>query len=218
MTTVNPPTAKVYASGSSVTAGKASSIEDEMVDEIITRIKQGSDKVRTEAWQSACEIRAAAVRPLAGLTADKELEVGRAAKRGLWKIVRRAGRPRADDEKNAVVAGLIWVLCNEESISVRREVLWMLSEIGGDESVSPIAGVLSNAVLREDARMALERIPGKRSLAALEAALKAAPEDFKPNIAQSLRARGVKVRGLHCVKLVPRKKTNVEAIKPEGQM
>ena len=73
-------------------------------------------------------------------------------------------------------------------------------------------------VLREDARMALERIPGKRSVAVLEAALKAAPEDFKPNIGQSLRARGLKVRGLHCVKLVPRKKTNVKAIELEGQM
>ncbi|MHC4618966.1 MAG: HEAT repeat domain-containing protein [Planctomycetota bacterium] len=218
MTTVNPPTANVYASGSGVTVGKANNIEDELVDEIITRIKQASDKVRTEAWQSACEIGAAAVRPLAGLMADKELEVGRAAKRGLWKIVRRAGRPGADAEKNAVVEELIWVLRNEQSIVVRREVLWMLSEIGGNESVSPIAAVLSNKVLREDARMALERIPGKKSAAVLEAALKAAPEDFKPNVAQSLRARGVKVRGLRCVKLVPRKKTNVEAIKLEGQM
>jgi hypothetical protein len=149
---------------------------------------------------------------------EKELEVARAAKRGLWKIVRHAGRPGADDEKNAVIAELISRLDNEKPVPVRREVLWMLSEIGGEESVNPIAALLSNTELREDARMALERIPGKKSIAALKAALKNAHEDFKLNIAQSLRQRGVKVRGLHCVKLVPKKKTNVEAVKVEGQM
>jgi hypothetical protein len=62
--------------------------------------------------------------------------------------------------------------------------------------------------------MSLERIPGKKTIAALEIALKKAPEDFKPNIAQSLRQRGVKVRGLECVKLLPTKQTKVKPIKP----
>jgi len=73
--------------------------------------------------------------------------------------------------------------------------------------------LLSNSELREDARMVLQRIPGRRSLAALRAGLKAAPKDFKINIAQSLRQRGVRVRGLPCVKLVPTKKTNVKPVK-----
>ena len=38
-------------------------------------------------------------------------------------------------------------------------------------------------------------------------------EDFKLNMAQSLRKRGQKVRGYSCVKLVPKKKTNVKPIK-----
>jgi hypothetical protein len=47
---------------------------------------------------------------------------------------------------------------------------------------------------------------------ALRAGLKAAPEDFKLNIVQSLRQRGAKVSGYPCVKLVPTKKTNVKPL------
>jgi HEAT repeat protein len=188
-----------------------------MVEELIAKIKRGSDEVRTEAWLSACEIGSAAVRPLAGLMAEKGLEVARAAKRGLWKIVHHIGRPGADDEKNAVIAELIRLLDNEQPVPVRREVLWMLSEIGGDESVSPMAALLSNAELREDARMALERIPGKKSLAAIKTALKNAPEDFAPNIAQSLPQHGVRIRGMPCMKLIPTKQTRVKPLKRSAQ-
>jgi hypothetical protein len=54
--------------------------------------------------------------------------------------------------------------------------------------------------------MALERIPIKRAVSALKTGFEAAPEDFKPNIAQSLRKRGQEVSGYPCVKLVPGKK------------
>ena len=67
---------------------------------------------------------------------------------------------------------------------------------------------------QQDQTSGLQRIPGEKSLAALQAGLAVAPQDFKINIAQSLRARGVTVPGLPCQKLVPTKKTNV---KPEGR-
>ena len=86
---------------------------------------------------------------------------------------------------------------------VRREVLRMLSEIGGDESVDSIAALLGDRELHEDARAALERIPGGKSLAALQDGLRTAPEAFKPAIAQSLRVRGVNVSGYPSQKLVP---------------
>ena len=215
MSISNPANILANATDSAVKVEKSIDIQVSMVDELVARTKQGDEKSRTKAWLSAPDIGAVAIKALCELMAEGELEVARAAKRGLWKIVRHAGRPRAGDEKNEVIAELISLLGTEQPISVSREVLWMLSEIGGDESVSPIADALSNKYLREDARMALERIPGKKSLAALEASLKTAPEDFKLNIAQSLRQRSVKVRGLACMKLVPTKKTNVKPIRSE---
>jgi HEAT repeat protein len=193
-------------------AGMAGAAQNKDVDELIAKIKDKSDEVRTEAWLGAGKVGAQAVEPLAKLMTDNELEVARAAKRALWKIVRHAGRPKARDEKRAVTAELIGLLGDDQPTAVRREVLWMLSEIGDTKPIKPIAALLSNKQLREDARMVLRRIPSRRAIGALKAGLKAAPEDFKINIAQSLRQRGVNVRGLPCVKLVPTKKTNVKPL------
>jgi hypothetical protein len=131
----------------------------------------------------------------------------------LWKIIRNVGRPGAGDEKKAVVAKLIELLGVEQSALVRREALWMLSEIGGDETVEAVAVLLSDEQVREDARMVLQRIPGRKSLEALKDGLKSAAMDFRPNIAQSLRQRGVMVRRPAPVKLVPTKETNVKPLK-----
>jgi len=185
---------------------------DTNVKELIANIKGKDEKVRGMAWLHADVVGAPAVKPLAVVMADGTQEVSRAAKRGLWKIVRDVGRPGADDAKKAVVGELLGVLGNDRPAAVRREVLWMLSEIGEDESVEPVAALLSNKKLREDVRMTLQRIPGDKSLAALKAGLTAVPDDFKINIAQSLRARGVEVPGYPCQKRVPTKKTEVKPV------
>jgi HEAT repeat protein len=195
-----------------LTAETAGAAKEKAVDELIVKLKSKDDKARAGSLLNAGEMGAPAVKPLAKLIADKDVEVSRAGKRALWKIVRHAGRPRAREERNAVVTELNGLLDDGQPTSVRREALWMLSEICGRTSIEPIAGLLSNKELREDARMVLQRIPGKQSVAALKKGLKAAPKDFKLNIAQSLRKRGVTVRGLACVKLVPTKKTNVKPL------
>ena len=181
---------------------------------LISKIKDKDERVRTEGWLGAGAVGAPAVKPLATVMTDGDLEIARAAKRGLWRIVRHVGRPGADDEKKAVVAELIALLGGDQPAPVRREVLWMLSEIGGDESVPSVAALLTDKDLREDARMALQRIPGGASLAALKSALASAGDDFKPNLAQSLRQRGQTVAGIPCQKLTPTKKT---AVKPVGR-
>ncbi|MGB2809008.1 MAG: HEAT repeat domain-containing protein [Sedimentisphaerales bacterium] len=196
-----------------LTAETAGAAKTKAVDELIVKLKDKDDKVRAEALLSAGGIGAPAVKSLAKVMADKDVEVSRAGKRALWKIVRHTGRPKARDEKKAVITELVGLLDDDQPTSVRREVLWMLSEICERTSIKAIAALLSNKELREDARMVLQRIPGRRSLAALKDGLENAPEDFKLNIAQSLRKRGVEVRGLACVKLVPSKKTNVKPLK-----
>ncbi|MHC4498194.1 MAG: HEAT repeat domain-containing protein [Planctomycetota bacterium] len=213
MSTSDLKSASIAAIGATVLSGMAEAVDTKAVEKLISGIRDKDDHMRTEAWLGAGQVGSAAAKPLAKAMTDNEPEVARAAKRGLWKLVRHAGRPGAGAERKAVSAELIGLLGDDQPVSVRREVLWMLSEIGGGKSVDAMAALLSNGQLRQDARMTLQRIPNKKALAALKVALDTAPDDFKLNIAQSLRQRGVKVEGLACVKLVPTKKTSVERVK-----
>jgi HEAT repeat protein len=191
--------------------GKATIAE---ADNLLKLITSDDKQVRSFAWQSAGKIGAPAVKKLAAHITHENIEVGWAAKRALREIVRYVGRPfGVSHAKEDVISELIPLLGSDQPTAVRREVLWLLADIAGDESVDPVAGLLGDAELREDARMVLEHIPGGASLAALKTALAAAPDDFKINIAQSLRKRGVSVPGLPCQKLVPTKKTNVKPVK-----
>ena len=188
------------------------SMQSKALEELLAGVKDAGDKVRTQAWLNAGKAGAAAVKPLAAVMTDSNLEVARAATRALWQLARHAGRPGADKDKQAVEKELIGLLNNENSLSVRREVLWMLSEIGAGDSVKPIVELLKNDELREDARLALERIPTKSAVAALKAGFEVAPEDFKPNLAQSLAKRGQQVAAYPSQKLVPKKKTDLKPL------
>ena len=212
MMTKNLEKASFAAAAAGVATGLTNAAENKALDETIAKIKDKDDKVRSEAWQTAATCGAPAVKPLASLLADPEIEVTRAAKRALLKIVRQAGRPGAGQEKKAVVVELIPLLAKSTPTEARAN--WSgLSELGGDESVGPVAALLSETEMREDARMVLQRIPGQKSIAALKSALASAPEDFKANLAVSLRQRGVKVEGYPSQKLVPTKSTNVKPAK-----
>jgi len=177
------------------------------LEELVKEIQSDKPEARTAAWQQAGSIGAAAVKPLAKLCADENQEVRRAAKRGLEKIVRTVGTPGVRAARSAVIQELLDLLGDSQPVALRREILWLLSEIGARESVESIAALLKHDALREDARMVLERIPGEKSLKSLRRALRKVPEDFRVNIAQSLRARGETVDPAKypCKKLVPTK-------------
>ncbi|MCL2330905.1 MAG: HEAT repeat domain-containing protein [Phycisphaerae bacterium] len=141
---------------------------------------------------------------LAKAMTNPDAETARTGKRLFWQRVRH--------ENEAPVIDLLKLASHSEPPVVRREAIWALSELGGDESVDAAVAMLPNAELREDARMVLQRLPGEKSLDALKAALKKAPDDFKPNIAASLRARGVEVPGIPDDKLKPCRQTKVEPV------
>jgi hypothetical protein len=208
MTTTQSKTAALVA-GTAYLTHQANAAEVSAVAEFLTKIKSLDDQIRGPAWQNAGPVGAAAVKPLAEIMNSPDMEIARAAKRALWQIVRYAGRPGAKKDASAVVGELL-LLLGSAPVVVRRETLWMLSEIAGDTVVDRMAALLSDPALREDARCALIRLPGAKVTRALKKAFNNAPEDFKPALAHSLRLRGEKVDGYPSQKLVPVKKTAVE--------
>jgi HEAT repeat protein len=178
------------------------------VEDLIARIQSKDDSVRGPAWQTAARWGAPAVKPLVAVMQDQDFEVARSARRALWVITRHAGRPGASKEAKAVAHELVSLLAGSPSSS-QRELLWMLSEIGSDDDIAAMAALLSDSSVREDARCALMRMPGRKSTAALKSAFVRAPEDFKFALAESLRQRGESVKGFPSQKLVPSRSTAV---------
>lgn len=193
-------------------AGKTAAADTAAVSALITKIKSTDDAVRGPAWQGAGPVGAPAVAPLADVMSDPDFEIARSAKRAIEKIVRHAGRPGADAERKAVQAELVKLL-KHSNVNVRRHAVWMLSEIGDDEAVAPMAEMLADREVREDARCALTRIPGPKATSAFKNAMESAPEEFKFALAESLRARGEKVSGYPSKKLAPVKPTSVTQIR-----
>ncbi|MDO8540354.1 MAG: hypothetical protein Q7S40_07915 [Opitutaceae bacterium] len=178
------------------------------VDDLIAKITTKDNAVRGPAWQGAAPYGAAAVKRLAGVMPDEDFETARSAKRALWVIVRHAGRPGAAKEATAVAKELVALLPTAPA-ATRREVLWMLSEIAGDDAIAAVAALLSDKDVRADAVATLMRLPGRKSTAAIKSAFASAPEDFKFALADALRKRGEKVAGYPSQKMVPTRSTTV---------
>jgi HEAT repeat protein len=177
------------------------------IEGLIERIKSPDEIISGAAWQSAGPYGAVAVKPLAALMAEGDFELARKGKRALYRVVRHVSYPTAGKERRAVERELIVVL-GSSSTRVRRDVVWMLSEIGSDHCVSALAGLLSDPELREDARCALTRLPTPSAVTALKSAFVVAPLDFKYALAESLRQRGQAVSGYPSRKLVPAAQTS----------
>jgi hypothetical protein len=205
-------TSKLLAiAGAGLAATRTQAAETPAVSRLVAEIQSADDAVRGPAWQKAGPAGAPAVGPLAALLTHADFEIARSARRALYQIVRYAGRPGAAKEAAAVERALLAALAAERSSAARRHLLWMLSEIGGDGAVAPIAALLEDVELREDARCVLQQIPGGKPIAALKKALAKAPADFQPALADALRARGQKIGGHPTRKLTPAKPTSVKA-------
>jgi HEAT repeat protein len=176
--------------------------------DFLARIQSPDGAVSGPAWQGAEPYGPQAIPPLADLMASADFEVARTAKRAIYRITRHAGRPGAAGEARAAETALI-ALLKHANLTVRRTALWMLSEIGGDRAVRPMAALLRYEDAREDARAALMRLPGRRPTAALRMAFADAPEEFKYAVADALRKRGLEVEGYPTRKLAPSKPTGV---------
>lgn len=181
------------------------------VEELLAAIRSAQPESRTAAWTQAGSVGPQALGPLAELLTHSDHEVARAATQAMWKITRTVGAPGAAD-KSAALSQLVALLADAQPPVVRREVLWMLSEIGDASCVPAMSRALLDTQLHDDGRMALERIPGPESHAALQEAFERAPEALKYPLAQALRKRGATVAGYACQKLVPQRETTVRPL------
>ncbi len=153
-----------------------------------------------------------AVKTLTEMLKSDDPETKRAGKRQFWEMVRHVGRPGNAEQTQVLADALVKLLASDQPAVVKREALWAVSELGGNECVDPVAALLADKEVRQDACMVLERLPGEKPIEALKAALKTVPQEFVINVAHSLRARGIPADGPPCQKLKPTKQTQVKPV------
>ena len=159
-------------------------------NDLLARIADPSADVRAEAWKSAGPLGAPAIVPLARLAETGGSAVGGAALHAIGVITAHAGRPGAQEERNAVAQALAEAVQTTTDEQLRRELLHYLGLAASDAEVPVLAGLLEDPAVGEDARIALERIPGETATRALMDALRSSSsEAVQLRMAEALARR-----------------------------
>ncbi|MFO7974816.1 MAG: HEAT repeat domain-containing protein [Candidatus Hydrogenedentota bacterium] len=160
------------------------------LDDFLARIADPNADVRAEAWKAAGAHGARAVKPLAELGASEDPVIAKAALAAIGTITSHAGRPGAPQERHAVAKALAEALDEAADDQLRRELLHYLGLVASDEHVPVLAALLDDPAVGEDARMALERVPGQAATRALLEALESSSEEVQVRVATALARRG----------------------------
>jgi HEAT repeat protein len=135
--------------------------------EFFDRIQSRNPDARQAAVRVATKMGIGVVGPLGDLVDSTNRPVSLSAQAALKNIAAYAGRPAAAAERRAVAEAFTKLLDKEHSRVLRTLALELLSITGDDAVVPNITALLADAEVRDEARRALEGIPGPASLKAL---------------------------------------------------
>jgi HEAT repeat protein len=158
---------------------------DTSVETLLGRIRTGDKDAKAAAVGDAAAAGVGAILPLADVMAGDDPMAARAAQESLHRIAYHCGGKGGDAK--AASQNLVKLIGKDRPRKVRVDALHLLGFVAQPDAIRAIAAQLADPDVREDARMSLERIPGKQSEAALRQALKTAPADCQSAIQQSLR-------------------------------
>ena len=166
---------------------------DPAVRDLLYQIKFGTNAQRNEAIYSAPRLGTKAIPHLARVMAAWNTP-GQC--RGAHEAIKRIvfNGYRAGGEQSAVTAELLKLIAPDSPEKVRREALYLLGFAGGADSVPAVARLLDDSVLREDARMALERNSARDAESALRAAHRRSEGAWRAALDYSLRRRRMSLK------------------------
>ena len=155
----------------------------------LTQIKYGDAAARTQAVKHATYLGTGAIPSLGSIYASGDPGAARAACEALKRICYNAGRPGATVEANTAATHLVTLTSKEYPRHVRADAMLLLGLVGTATTAALLSTFLTDMDVREDARMAIERIPGSEVDDVLRKAARVVPADYRSAIDQSLRHR-----------------------------
>lgn len=163
-----------------------------VVGSFLTQINYGDSAARIVAVKRAPLVGTDLILPLGMVYAGSDQASGKAAYEAIKKIVYNAGRPGAVAEAKSAADQLLRLAAPEYPRFVRADALELLGVVASDTETSALGALIDDKDVGEDARMALERIPGKAADDALKAAARTGGKARKDAIDLSLRHRKLK--------------------------
>lgn len=161
----------------------------------LTKQLAGDDaEARRTAWETLAQQGPDAIVPVGALFASDDPAVRRAAHLAMEAIVARASAP--DGARAAAAEALLTLLQADLPATEKRIVLRYVSLVGSDESVAPVAALLTDTDLGEQARETVARIPGAAARVALEERLMSGDPAVAIAAADALAQRGEAEAGL----------------------
>ena len=164
--------------------------------DILDQLQSPDANTRLNAWKSAGPAGASVVSGLGDLMASPDKSIAKCATGALQTVAHYAARPGAAKEAQAVTTALLKLADSTRPRMVRAEALTLVGVVGDAHAVPILTKLLADKDVREEARMALERIPGSASLNALKKAMASAPDEYKGSIQQSIQVRSVPPQNL----------------------
>ena len=171
--------------------GRVSFAED--LGAFLDGIRSPDHGVRMKARLSAPGHGASAVAELGKILVGPDREPSITASHALTLIVHHAGRPGAEKERGPVLRELGKLVEGSSNSYLRREALWLMGFIGGDEGSVKVAEKClwdEDEHVAEIARLVLERMPGRFAHHAVMAAIGKADEELRADLLFTLAKRG----------------------------
>ncbi len=169
-------------------------LQEPTVGSLLGQIQHGDTSARVTAVKQSLLVGHKAIVSLGEVMCGEDAAAAKTAWEAVKAISYHTSRPGAGAERADAAKRLGDIAASSKPRSVRAKAIALIGAIGAAESVPMLAKLLLDAELREDARMALERIPGKTSEAALKAAQDGAPDEFKAAIELSFRHRRTRLK------------------------
>ncbi|MCP4638834.1 MAG: hypothetical protein GY851_00300 [bacterium] len=159
---------------------------------VVERLSSGEPDVRNQAAADAAALGAEAVPPIGALVGSDTFYTSQAAERALANLTHHAARPSADAERTAVAGELVKLIADTYPDKTRREALRLLAFVGGEAQVAPVAALLMEQSIADEARLALDQIPGEAASKALLDTLYLAPPELRVLLFDTLVHRNVR--------------------------
>ncbi|MDE2127404.1 MAG: hypothetical protein KGJ62_12510 [Armatimonadetes bacterium] len=160
------------------------------VADLLKAIQSGDGQTRVAAWMRAGDAGPDAIPGLGRLAASDDRAIAKAALQALGRVTHAAAVPGNHDVAAVTSSSLLDLAESATLVTVRSRALFLVGHTADGRNVRRLEALLNDAAVRDDARMALERVPGS----AAERALQRAAEDSRDGawrfaLEQSLRAR-----------------------------